>query len=384
MNALPSNIVFQADRIVEAALRIEPAGEGRLAFLDGLEVLCNALEQEAHCTPEGRLATYKGLVQSLVTQAHVARHMDAHPEIADISVENPVFIIGFPRTGTTLLHNVLSLHPDLRCPNLWELLNPAGERNPAQQEDAIIQAQIYVEWYYRSAPRMPAIHPMDARRPDECQRLLGNAFRSPIYWIRYDVPSYAEWFLGQDMRSAYQFHKLQLQNILWRIPGQVPVLKDPFHIWNLEALAATYPTARYLFLHRDPAISILSTCSLTAVARGARSARNAPGEIGRFWLNHIDLALRRLPESRRAVIPAHRALDIRYSDLTQDVMGTMQRICDFLNMPLTDEVIHRVQAFTMENPLQQQGVHSYTHEEFELDRNELAERFAAYRREYQL
>jgi hypothetical protein len=129
---------------------------------------------------------------------------------------------------------------------------------------------------------MPVVHPMDARRPDECQRLLGNAFRTPIFWLRHDVPSYAVWFLRQDLTRAYAFHRTLLQNILWRIPGAVPVLKDPFHISNLEALAKVYLAGRFIFLHRDAAVSVVSTCKLAQVCRGGRSARQDPKSIGRF------------------------------------------------------------------------------------------------------
>lgn len=384
MNSLPTSALFEVDAIVDAAERIAPGSQTQFAFLDGLEVLCDALEHEAGCTPEGRLATHNGLVQSLVTQARVHGQRQAHPQIAAIAIEDPVFIIGLPRTGTTLLHNLLSQHPDLRCPQLWELLQPAGGRDAAAQAAAAQQAQQYVDWYYQSAPRMPMVHPMDARRPDECQRLLGNAFRSPIFWVRYDVPSYAAWFLGQDLRAAYQFHKTQLQHILWRRPGAPLVLKDPFHIWNLDALAAVYPKARYLFLHRDPAASVVSTCGLTEVARAARSARHDPAAIGRFWLGHIESALARLPQLRRSVISPGAALDIRYSDLTADSAGTMERICDFLGVPMTDRAQANVQRFTIDNPLQKQGVHAATAEQFDLDRDDLSSRFAAYRDRYHL
>lgn len=375
--------LFNVEAIVDEAHRLEPDAE-YFEYLDGVDVYCDSLEREAGCTPEGRVATYNGLVRSLVNQARIRRNMRQHPEIASLSVGRPVFIIGFPRTGTTLLHNVLAQNPDLRCPNLWELMNPAGPRDAAQQEETANQTQDYVEWYYRSAPRMSMVHPMDARRPDECQRLLGNAFRTPIYWIRHDVPTYAEWFVRQDLTSAYEFHKTQLKNILWRLPGSVPVLKDPFHIWNLDALVKAYPTARYIFLHRNPAVSVLSTCRLAEVARCACSDRSDPIGIGRFWLDHIERALARLPETRRAAMADKPTLDILYSDLTRDTIGTVKRICSFLEVPFTDEAARRTQAFLTENPLQKQGVQTYTAEEFGLDRNELDERFSAYRREYGL
>jgi hypothetical protein len=372
--------LFDADSIVEEAQRREPDAGRSFDYLDGLEALCDSLSREARCTYEGAVATRAGLVQSLVNQVLIRRHMHEHPEIASRSVGRPVFIIGLPRTGTTMLHNVLAQHPDLRCPNLWELMNPAGSRDSAEQQKAADAAQEYVEWYYRSAPRMRMVHPMDARRPDECQRLLTNAFRSPIFWIRFNVPSYAEWFLQHDLSRAYEFHRTQLKNILWRIPGDVPVLKDPFHIWNLDALARAYPEARYIYLHRDPADGVASTCCLAEVCWGARSERVDRHEVGRFWLDHIERMLNRLPEVRRAVDKP--ILDIRYQDLTRDTFGTVQRICDFIDVPMTHEAAHRVRAFLTENPLRKHGSYTYTAEEFGLDRGELSERFAAYRREY--
>jgi len=310
--------------------------------------------------------------------------MREHPEIASQPIGRPVFIIGLPRTGTTLLHNALAQHPDLRCPNLWELLNPAGPRDPAQHQQLMQQAEAYVEWYYRSAPRMRVVHPMDAQRPDECQRLLGNAFRTAIYWLRYNVPSYAAWLVEQDFTRAYQYHQTLLRNILWRIPGQTPVLKDPFHIWHFEALARVYPTARYVFLHRDPVVSVASTCSLSEICRSARSDHIDRREIAGFWLPQIHRALTRFSVVRRAAIPDSAGLDVRYDDLTRRPLETLQRICAFIEAPVTEEATRRFRAFLTENPLQKHGVHTYTAEDFGLNRGELIERFAGYRDEYGL
>jgi hypothetical protein len=378
---LQTNALLRPEAVIEAAARIEPDA---FDFLDGLEVLCDALDREAACTPEGRQGAHNGLVQSLVTQARVRRQRQRHPEIAAIPVEDPVFVIGFPRTGTTFLHNLLAQHPEFHCPDLWELLTPAGGRDADAERTAIARARAYVDDYYCHAPDMPKVHPMDALRPDECQRLLGNAFRSPIYWIRYDVPSYARWLLGQDMRGAYAFHRIQLQHILWRRSGGRLALKDPFHIWHLDALAAVYPRARFLFLHRDPATSVVSTCALTRVARGGRSARRDPHGIGKFWLEHIEQALARVPEVRRAAIPAGAALDIRYDDLVAAPAETMARICGFLDVPMTDDARRHIRGFIAANPLQAKGVHLYGAEEFGLHPDDLRARFATYRSTYNL
>src|SRR5690242_2299308 len=99
--------LFDADSIVEDAQRREPDAGRPFEYLDGLEALCDSLGREARCTYEGAVATRAGLVQSLVNQALIRRHMQEHPEIASLPVGRPVFIIGLPRTGTTMLHNVL-------------------------------------------------------------------------------------------------------------------------------------------------------------------------------------------------------------------------------------------------------------------------------------
>ena len=194
------------DDIISDVRRLEPDADEPFDFLDGVDVLCRSLTDEARCTPDGLSKARNSLVHCLATQVRVRRNLREAPEIAEVQVERPVFIIGLPRTGTTLLHNILSLHSDLRCPKLWELVYPAGLSGTEEQENVADAMQNDIDEYYRIAPRVAAVHMLDARRPDECRWLLAHAFHSPIYWVRYDVPSYAEWFLGKDAGGAYAFH----------------------------------------------------------------------------------------------------------------------------------------------------------------------------------
>jgi hypothetical protein len=370
------------DNIMSEVRRLEPDADEPFDFLDGLDVLCRSLTEEAHCTPDGLSNARNSLVHCLATQVRVRRNLRETPEIAVVPVGRPVFIIGLPRTGTTLLHNILSLHSDLRCPNLWELVYPAGLTSTEEQEEVADRMQNDIDEYYRIAPRVAMVHMLNARRPDECRWLLGHAFHSPIYWVRYDVPSYTEWFLQKDAGGAYAFHLSQLKNILWRIRGGVPLLKDPFHIWNLDALASAYPTARYIHLHRDPVASISSTCSMTAVVRETLSNQVDRAQIGRFWTLQIERALSRLPTLRRTAMAGKAILDIRYQDLTRDPIATVKSVCGFIGIPFSAETERRAQAFLTENPLQKKGVHTYSADEFGLSDDGLRERFVSYRENY--
>lgn len=354
-------------------------------FAEPLNVLARALDSEARLTPAGRLAVRNALISSLLTQISIKQNIAEHPEINQLQVAQPVFIIGMLRTGSTLVHNLLSQHPGLRVPNLWELMYPAeAGMTHKKQEELANRAQAYVDEYFHIAPELKQIHFLDARQPDECHRLLGNAFQSMVYEMRYRVPGYANWLNDRDLKSAYEYHLQQLKNILWRIPGDVVVLKCPFHAWYLDALVRVYPTARFIHLHRDPTSVVVSTCSLCATIRAGRSDAVDRAEIGQEWLAQIERGVTRMQESRRTYLNDKPVLDIRYNDLMRDIIGVMKQVCNFIGVPMTEQAEYQMRQYLSRNQQHKYGTHRYTPEEFGLDRSDLDGRFPAYRQQYEL
>lgn len=370
-------------------------GDG-LEFTEALGVLTDALERQARLTPPGRQAVRRGLASALGVQAELAEAIARHPEISTVPLSRPVFITGLLRTGTTLIHNLLAEHPGLCVPALWELMYPVSNGTGATVDGEVLanSAQKYVEEYYRVAPDLPKIHFLDARRPDECHRLTGNAFTTMVYEMRYRVPDYAAWLDEHDHRPAYRFHRAQLQAILWRRSGpgrtaespgsaETPVvLKDPFHLWRLPALTEVYPEARIVHVHRDPAVTVPSTCSLCAAIRVARSGTVDTDEIGRQWLERVQTALEAVPKVRATALADVPVLDVRYADLVADPLGTLGRICDFAGVPLTVRAEDRMRRYLIDNPADRHGRHRYAAADFGLDETELRRRFADYRDRY--
>jgi hypothetical protein len=350
-----------------------------------LAVLAPSMRDEARMTPAGAGAVQASLVGAVRTHVALDRLVARHPEIATTAVPGPIVITGMLRTGTTMVHNLLAQHPDLRVPALWELMNPAAPRSDATEYERLADAaQAYVEEYYRVAPDLPMIHFLDARRPDECHRLTANAFESLVYDMRYRVPSYGAWLAERDGVEAYQCHRRQLQAILWRDNGAGPVvLKCPFHLWKLRALARVYPEARIVHLHRSPTETVPSTCSLCVTVRGARSDDIDRTEIGRQWLARIETALVDADDAR-AGIGHGQLLDVRYADLVRDPMATMAGICAFAGVPLTAAAEAAMARYLTDNAQTKHGVHRYRPEDFGLATAELDERFAAYRDRYYL
>lgn len=382
----PVASIFAVESLLKDARdRSEATDAERPVFIEALEILAHSLDTEAQLTSAGRIAVRNALIGSLQTQIQLHRNLLEHTEIEQQPISQPVFIIGMLRTGSTLIHNLLSQHPDLRVPKLWELQYPAElARTPSTQEALADKAQAYVDEYFQVAPQLKNIHFLNARQPDECHRLLGTTFQSMVYTMRYRIPTYANWLSQQNLTQAYTYHLLQMKNILWRIPGKVVVLKCPFHAWYLDALVQTYPTAKFIHLHRDPTVAVLSTCSLCAAIRVGRSAAVEKKEIGQQWLSQIELGIERMQEGRNTILKTKPVMDILYDDVMKDTLGTMRQVCDFIEVPMTEDAEMCMRHYLENNHQNKYGSHRYTAEEFGLNRDDLDRRFPAYRSQYKL
>lgn len=361
---------LEPQSLVEQAQREAGEHAAYTPFAANLAQLAGAIDAQARLTVSGRQRTRSALVAALATQAHAARLVARQPDIRDIEIK-PLVITGLYRSGTTFLQHLLAQHPDLHSPRLWELMAPASDDDEATLTAA---AHAYVEEYYRAAPQFRAIHELGAELPEECHRLLGVTFASPIYALRYRIPAYAAWLDEQDLRVAYAYHRLLLQCLLRRRSGGHVVLKCPTHLWQMDALASIYPQATVVRLHRSPAVAVPSICSLTAVVRAARSDAVDREEVGAYWLDRVAVGVKRFAEP---VALDNAPLDIRYADLIADPLGTVERICERAGVPLTAEARERMAAF-LGRPSHAGRGNTYAPEDFGLSAAQLESHFADY------
>ncbi|MBW4722011.1 sulfotransferase family protein [Saccharothrix obliqua] len=352
------------------------------AFDVGEERFREAVLAEGRLRADDVPAVLASLERSRQVLADVAAAREAAPPPP---VDAPVVVVGLLRTGTTLLHNLLSLHRALHGPRLWELADPvAAAGDPAGYPAVRAAAQAYVDDYNRKAPDLPGIHLLHADRPDECLRLVVNTFHSMVLEMRYRVPSYGEWLHRQDLTEPYRWHRHQLELLMSRrvdadgVP-LTPVLKCPFHTWYLPELVAAYPRARFVHLHRDPAEAIASTASLCRAVRGARSDDLDLPEIGDFWRSRIVPLTHRLADSRDELVAGRPVLDVRYRDLVADTEGTLRRVLGFLDLPVTGEFLAAVRDYLAANGQRSRGAHRYSTAEFGLDADALRAATADYR-----
>jgi len=350
------------------------------ATREALARLLEALDGEARLHPFGRAVIRGTVIGSLVTRLRLEELSRRHPEIAAIRVEQPVFIAGLPRTGTTLLHRLLGCEPRLRPLLSWEGLSPApapdARTAPGRRDPRMARARTAERALRYLAPDFFAIHPVEAEGLEEDVLLQDGSFMSPTVDATMPVPRYSAWLHAADQRPMYRYFRRLVQLLLWQRPG-VYLGKTPHHLENLPTLLEVFPGARVIVTHRDPAVVVPSFCSMMAHGRRLFSDDVDLDAIGRQFLAKQHKGTSDSMQARR-VLPEHSVLDVRYADLMADPMKEVRRIYDFLGYELRRETEDRMNAFRAANPKDRRGVHRYRAEDFGLEREQLERDFRPY------
>ncbi|MEV4255926.1 sulfotransferase [Spirillospora sp. NPDC049652] len=347
-------------------------------YTDGLEVLLASYRRDARLTELGS-RTQRAFLRGALTARLLAEDAwKRHPAHADVPIERPVFVTGLPRTGTTALHRLLTADPAHQGLELWltEVPQPRPPR-AAWADDPVFQAvQAGCERHHVEHPEFMGVHYMSADMVEECWQLLRQSMRSVSFECLAHLPSYSAWLAGQDWTPAYRRHRRLLQLIGLNDPGRRWVLKNPSHLFALDALFAVYPDALVVQTHRDPATAMASMCSLAAHATDGWSELFRGEVIGR---DQLDLWSRGLAafEAERARHDPARFFDVRYEDFVRDPIGTAEAIYTHFALPLTDDARAAMKRLHSESSEGRgRPSHRYTLADFGLTPADIATRFA--------
>ncbi|NYG59449.1 hypothetical protein BJ980_002372 [Nocardioides daedukensis] len=329
------------EEIAAAAVRstgLSDFGDG--AHEEGLRVIVEDLNSpEAGLTPRGR-AFQRAEIKSaltgvLLTQAAFA----AHPEHEDVVVERPIFLLGLPRTGTTILHRLLHADPGAQGLEMWltQFPQPRPPRETWESDPRFAAMQRALAAHHAESPDFMGIHYMDATTVEECWRLLRQTGKSNSYEATAHLPRYSEWLAGQDWTDAYARHRRNLQLVGLNDADKRWVLKNPSHMTAFDALMTAYPDALVIYTHRDPVTCMTSACSLAAEATAGHSDTFVGEVIGRTQLDLWSRSYHAFQDARGKYDQAQ-FVDIAFGDLVTDQLGTVRRVHDAFGLDWTPEV----------------------------------------------
>ena len=369
--------------MAKASRRTGLSDWGEDDFLSPLSVLLENYEREANLSLLGRLAERETILRLLSNRLKVQRDFTNHPEILRQPVDKPLLILGMPRTGTTLLFNLMAQSPGARVPLWWELFQPSPPPEEAmrQTDPRIGEARRASRAGSLMFPKIRAVHEMTATSPEECFWIFQMVFSTSFFGMMYTMPTYIQWLMRHDMEPAYRYYRSILQLLQWRSPGDHWVLKSPHHLFHLDALLKAFPDACIVHLHRDVAKTIGSACSMVASMRRVYGRGDDPEKVGRVVLETLATGIDRAMKVRERA-PADRFYDLRYADLVSDPKRQAERICGYFGYPFEERMSAKIDAWMDTNRQHKHGAHHYTIEQFGLSEERVRDRFAEYLKRY--
>jgi Sulfotransferase family len=374
------------DRLVEQAR--EMAGSDDFgaddSWRDGLALLCDGLASEARLSDLGVEIAVLDIVRALTSRLHVTKWRNENPAVAAEEITRPIFIVGQPRTGTTILFDLLAQDPALRPPLTWEVDNPYPPPRPEtyDTDPRIAETQATIEMSEQIVPGLLAFHPMGARLGQECVRITAGQFCSMIFSVQYRLPAYYRWLLyDADHRPAYAYHRMFLQHLQSGVPGQW-LLKSPAHLWQLDALVAEYPDALIVQTHRDPLTVIASISALTHHLRRLASDDSSITDCAAQSCEEIVVGLERGMTLRDSDAMAGRqVVDVQFADFVRDPFTTIRSLYAELGRELEPAAEKNMRAYLGAHP-GDGGGSRYSWADTGLDAGLVRERARAYQQRY--
>jgi len=352
-----SKSLSPAQLIEKARRRSQLEDFGEPNFFEPLGRLLKSCHCEARLNVIGKLALRNDVVRILCNRLFLVRDRRQYPEIAKQEIHGPIFIVGLPRSGTTLLHTLLAADPAHRVPLTWEIMSPSppdiigrqGRIRAANRDLAMLR------WL---APTFESVHATGAELPQECVSLMSPTFMSDQFDTMYNIPSYRGWFFRQDLRPAYEFHRRFLQHLQFRRSGERWVLKAPAHMFAAPALISIYPDAKFVQLHRDPIDAVASVSSLVTILRSVFSDAIDPIQVGQDAMVYWSEALKTFMRVRDQ-LPTDRVCDLFYDEVRRDPIAATKRVYQHFGWRFQPEVEQKMHAVLTEQNSRNKRAHRY-------------------------
>ena len=334
------------------------------AMAEGLGRLLHSIRGEARPSAFGKIALRNLVNRNAESRFLVEKALAERPGIAAEPIAGPVFIIGMPRSGTTILQALLHRDSSHRAPLCWECLLPYPAPTPADYEanERIEAIRKEFDRLFALVPDFRRKHYMEADSPQECIAVTALNFTSFQFLAQCYLPAYHDWFANAaDQAANFRWHRRFLQFL--QSGGVRPdrwLLKSPVHLMRLKALFEAYPDARVVMTHRHPSAVVASTASLISSMRSLYSDHEDTARTGReqlhLWGDYFDRCLR----DRAALDREDQIADVLFDEFAADQMGVVERLYARFGWELDDASRARMERFLHDERRGKHGEHEYS------------------------
>lgn len=328
------------------------------------EILMRSIESEADLHLFGRLWTRQDMLLFLENRLRIEDTYQRHPEIEDEVIECPVFVTGLPRSGTSILFELLAQDMQFLAPANWEFVLPCPPPEAAtyRDEPRVLRAHNLITQMGRVAPSYQAMHEMGAWIPNECGVAFRMSFRSQHLAAAFQVPSYSQWLFQADQKPAYAYYKRLLKLLQWKNPRGHWLLKAPEHQSFLPMLFDIFPDARVIVTHRDPVKAQGSVTNLLGTLYWMRSDKAFDAAAFEQLLTPEGTAARldqMIDWIKTGAIPHQQMIHARYADLIDTPLATLAQLYAQMGLDFSDTTRSVAETYLAGKPKGKFGAHKY-------------------------
>ncbi|WP_258589331.1 sulfotransferase family protein [Mesorhizobium sp. AR02] len=250
----------------------------------------------------------------------------------------PVFVLGYFRSGTTFLQNLLAADPSLRSPSLPQVLAP----------QTFVLGWVLLRYLFvplLPLTRLNAVVPVGARLPAEDDFALNNMGGMSVLAGRAMFPRRQAFFnrfhdldaLSVDEFSRWRSHQFAfVQKLALVAGGRRLLLKSPSHTARVRYLLELFPGAKFVHISRSPEVVFRSNLLLARELQRAFALQPPlPEDEQEEIITCEYLATEMHYLADRAQIPAADLAEVRLQDLIADPVGEMKRIYRELGLPFS-------------------------------------------------
>lgn len=302
-----------------------------------------------------------------------------HPGVADVNLKLVLWVVGLPRTGSTIFHKLMSFDRHARTVRAWELRHPVPPVRPEHWEADKRHKDFESgsRLGYALHPEMTKIHHVTADDPDECIWGMVDGAEPLHLWGALNQPDSYRWYTQRPGGLTPMYaHYRELLQVLCSPEGQPVdshmVLKSPHHTFHMPSIAEAFgpDASTFVWLHRHPFSVVASCCSMNLHFREYMSADfESPATLGQRTLARLAECMRKALRDRAALEAAgHRFIDIHYDAFVADSVGTIRQLYQQLELPLETEFVEEIEAKLSADRARRQAAkhskHTYTLEAY--------------------
>ena len=289
--------------------------------------------------------------------------------------DDPVFIIGHWRTGTTFLHQLMNLDDNLVTPNVLQVSVP---------DSFLVSEKYYAPVMSRM---MSPTRPMDNVKlgvfePQEDEyALLKLTPDSPL--VKLIFPDSDDYFLNDfndfDPPEANRENwKNQLHTFCKKlsfIRKKRVLLKNPFHSMRIPLLREMYPDAKFIHIYRHPYKVIPSTINMwDIVGQQNRLKKRNPvlktEDVARVMKRILD----KIRKDAAKLAPGN-YIEVSFEEFEKDPLAGLKKIYSHIGLKYPGDLDDKVKAYLYEVKGYRKNEFSLTEKEKEVIKDTLEEQF---------